>query len=183
MTKTPVTPAAEPTVAPATDEAADVVVSTESADDRWKSVLIVAKGSVPANSRRPVIVVQSQEREEAPENDRPHRDGNMPPIKDKTYPKGADLYFHVDPVNFGEERTPVVGLGQGAGAVQVGFHGFSEKLGTVHVGPGDAVYAAANYAFTKGATKIEIVGLTAEQIEALRPWFATVKQDVDIVFG
>lgn len=170
-------------------ETAEATAGDDSAAKKWQSVLIVADGDVPPNARRAVIVIQSSKRADPASSPKgepdfgTHRKPTQAPVVETAYPKGADVYFAVDPVDFGEGREPVVGVGMGRGVVQAGFPGFAERLGQVHVGPSHPAFAAANYAYTRGARKIEIVGLSPEEVEVLRPWFGEVADKAEIVYG
>ena len=135
-----------------------------------------------------MIVVQSSERVQPAADDKnppgTHRNGDTPALKPTTYAEGADVYFQVDSVvDFGKGRGPVIATGIGKDVVQAGFEGFSEKHGYVNVGPNSAIHAAANYAFTRGAKKIEIIGASQTEIEVLNPWFAVLGDAVTITFG
>lgn len=181
----PTPPVEQP--APPEPTAEDALQAADQKD--WTSAIIVAAGSpVPENVRRPVIVVQGSERVPTSSDDKnapgTHRNGSPPPLKEISYPDGADAYFKMDDeVDFGTGRTPVIRVGISKEVEQAGFPGFSDKPGYVHVGPNSAIFAAANYAYTLGAKRIEIIGLSPEEIENLRPWFAEVEDKVAITYG
>lgn len=156
-----------------------------SPDEGWEKAVIVARGRIPADASGPVIVVQTSERQEVKAS---HRHTGLGAIKDSTYPKSAALYFAIgDEAQFGD-RSPVARAGvRGRGNVAVfGYNKFSLRPGTVNVGPASPVYAAANYAYNKGARSIEIVGLKPDEITALRPWFDEVSAqlpDLNLNYG
>lgn len=116
--------------------------------------LLVVDGSIPANNKRPVIVVETR------------TDGGLLDTK-RVYPKGADVYFGNE-ADFGDNK-PVVALGRDI--AQGLTAGFSNHPHFINVGPASPVYAAANLAYIHGARVIEIIGLTDKQKAQLAPWF------------
>lgn len=144
----------------------------EAAPTNWNRVLIVAKGNVPSNvGRRKVIVVESR--------GAPIMDGDqvkeIGSLKASGYPKDADLYYRVDDsVTFDAGDAPVFTLGQNL--VPKGVGGLTQRGSTgVMTGPGDPAYAGVNLAYHRGATDIEISGLTKADQERLQPWFDSHK--------
>lgn len=91
-------------------------------------------------------------------------------VKQSGYPTGADTYLRYDPEVAFPRSAPEV-LTMGVDLAQGGFAGFARQDGVVNVGPAHPAYAAANLAFQRGATEIEIVGLTDAEKEKLRPYF------------
>jgi hypothetical protein len=192
-------PARESVSPPAGDPPVDIAAA-EAAPDQpegaksWESAIVLVRGSVPEGARRPVVVVQTTERQKAEpvmEGGKEvtaapgtHRNGGVAPLKNRTYPAGADVYFRVDPdADFGADRVPVVGVGVGLQVEQAGFEGFADRLGFIHVGPNSAIYAAVNYAYTRGAKRVEVVGLNEAEQKMLAPWFAGVAEKVEITYG
>lgn len=160
--------AAKPAIAPAA-AAAPVPVETtdDDVDAKWKSVLIVAAGSIPSGEKRAVIVCEVR--------------GDDGALKDVSYPKGADLYYgYVGDEEAGDhadfaDNSPVIRVG--AEVQQGHFWGLSKTKGVVHVGPGSPAYGALNVATLRGATDVEIRGLTKAQKDQLAPWIARIPTD------
>lgn len=123
---------------------------------RW---LIVAGGAIPAGEKRPVIVVETREASTKEMNNGVEQ--TVPgPIKLNGYPTKAALYLRITPEVEFPADAPVITIGQEV--TQGGFFGFTPQVGYVNVGPHPA-WAGANLAWQKGATDIEIIGLTDEQ--------------------
>lgn len=139
------------------------VAAADTGSNPWAELgaLVVANGLIPAGNKRPVIVCETR------------TDAGLLDEARK-YPAGAALYYRTpDGADFGK-LGPVVELGKD---VQQGLTaGFSDHPSLVNVGPASPVYAAANLAFIRGATAIEIVGLSDAQKAHLRPWFDIVEK-------
>lgn len=165
--------ASEPAAAPAPVPAADVVVAAaplpELEGEGKKRWLIIAGGKIPPGDTRPVIVVEQRGAPTttpaaSPEGEPVVTQGE---IKLTGYPTKAALYLRVTPeVEFSGD-APVLTVGQEI--KQMGFWGFAPETGKVHVGPHPA-WAAANIAWQKGATDIEIAGLTDDEKARLQPF-------------
>jgi hypothetical protein len=172
---TPTAPAATPP-APGADVAPDP-------ENPWESVLIVASPkAMPKNSRRKVIVVQTSARE-APEGEDTYRNRTeTPPLKQLSYPAGADAYLRMGyEADFGDNQ-PVITIG--LDYEQGGFQGLSERANILNVGPASPIFAAVDLAITKkGAKKIEIVGASEAEVEMLKPYFVDIADRAEISFG
>lgn len=85
------------------------------------------------------------------------------------YAKGADLYLAIsEGVSFPAKSKA---LRVGHDVKQHELWGFTLVTGFVNVGPAHPAYAAANLAYQRGFTAIDIHGLTAGEKERLAPWF------------
>lgn len=97
-------------------------------------------------------------------------------VKKSHYPKGADLYVRYDPeVTFPADAAEVLTIGDNV--LQHNFWGFTRQVGSVNVGPAHAAFAAANLAYQRGATHIEIIGLDSAEKERLQPFFDRLSTD------
>lgn len=149
------------------------VVEAADGKKRW---LVVAGGNIPAGDTRPVIVVEHR----GPAKVTKAANEGEPDVveagetKLSGYPTKADYYLRISPEVEFKGDGPVVTVGQTV--IQNGTWGFSGINGGLHVGPAHPAYAAANLAWQKGATDIEIVGLSAAEKEHLAPWFNAVPQ-------
>lgn len=144
----------------------------------WADVLIVANapGRMPDRKGRKIIVAEARSQ---PDED----DNGAGQDLDASYPKGADAYIghaRVDaPGQAGEifpdaGEAPVFLIGQNVKQFSIG--GVSRQQGFLSVGPGSAVYAAANLALQQGAKTVEIHGLTDHDK-------ATVGKHLDLIKG
>lgn len=156
---------------------AEETVEAPAADD-WKRVLIVAGGRIPSNvSKRKVIVVETRGALQ--------RDGEgvitgPGDLKTTGYPRGGDLYFRIDSSVEFPADAEVLTLNENIR--NKGASGFSAR--GVKVGPTSPAYAGANLAWQRGATDIEISGLSKDEQEILAPWFASkIPDGVNISFA
>lgn len=170
---TPISPPAladTPAVVRSEEEVAlAAAVDTPEASERkrWKKALIiVGNHRIPADNKRPVIIVESRTFK--------IEDGNVTGTELKTsgYPAGGDLYFRTtEEVEFPKDAK-VLTLGDN---VQQGLlWGFSPDPRWVNVGPAYPAYAAANIAWQRGAEEIEIIGLSDHEKERLAPFIAAL---------
>lgn len=145
-------PVPEPIVSPVAPEPTE----------KKKAVIVVAGGSVPSADIK--IVVES--RKYATD-----ADGVVTSeVKKSHYPTGADTYVAYDPdVQFPKDAAEVLVVGRDL--QQHNFWGFTRQAGSVNVGPAHAAYVAANLAYQRGATDIEIIGLTDGEKALLKPFF------------
>lgn len=96
--------------------------------------------------------------------------------KKSHYPAGADLYIRYDTeVQFPKDAPEILTVG--VDVQQHNFWGFTRQLGSVNVGPAHAAYVGANLAYQRGATHIDIVGLTDGEKERLKPFFDRLPTD------
>lgn len=96
--------------------------------------------------------------------------------KKSHYPTGAQTYLRYDPeVTFPKDAAEV--LTMGVDVFQHNFAGFTRQRGHLNVGPAHPAYAAANLAYQRGATDIEIVGLSDHEKERLQPYFDRLATD------
>lgn len=163
----PAAAAAQAAPAPAPAPAPSLTAPVEKS---WSEVVVLANGSIGPKEGRPVIVVETR-----------GDDGKL--VDGRAYPTTGDLYYRTDPdVDFGiDPAKPLLTLGVNLG--QHGFKGFATKKNGVHVGPASPIYAAANLAFQRGATTIDVVGLTAAQKDQLAPWFDELSSDPSLPQG
>lgn len=154
----PAPPAPEP---PPTADLPEVDAGGDGKD--WSKVLVLAGGGgMPRGETRPVIVAEVR------------GDDGAKAADNQAYPKNADIYFRMDP-------DAQVGDGQltlGVDVEQGLLGGLSPVPGYVHVGPAHPAYAAVNLATLKGATEVEVRGLSDFWKERLQPWFDGIAGDV-----
>lgn len=158
------TPETEVDVAPVAETVEDKLAlpPVEEPTEQKKAVIVMAGTDVPGADIK--IVVEA----------RRYSGGGEEPItvevKKSHYPKGADIYFRYDPeVSFPADAPEV--LTMGVDVRQGGLTGFTRQPGHLNVGPAHPAFAAANLAYQRGATSIEIIGLTDAEKEKLQPYF------------
>jgi hypothetical protein len=100
-----------------------------------------------------------------------------PPAPDAAAPlvipaEAPDLYYRTDETVEFPAKATVVTLG--VDVIQGLIWGFSPDPRWAHVGPGSPAYAAANIAYTRGARKIEISGLSDFYKGRLQPFIDEV---------
>lgn len=127
-----------------------------------KALIVVGNHRFAKDDKRFKIVVEAYGFTE---------DGVTPVVKPDGYPAGADLYYGTDPtVIFPKDAKEVIILGYDV--AQLNFWGFSPDPAYVCVGPASPAYGAANIAAQRGATQIEIIGLSDAEKERLKPFLA-----------
>lgn len=148
------------------------------AEDSWKRALIVAGGRVPSNvGKRKVVVVEQRG---APQRGADGEIVGPGELKTTGYPRGGDLYFRIDSSVEFPADAEVLTLNENVR--NKGGGGFSAR--GVKVGPTSPAYAGANLAWQRGATDIEISGLSKDEQEALAPWFTSkIPDGVTISFA
>lgn len=160
------TAALDETTAKTAPAAIPAPAATQPAKDAKPKAVIVASGTtVPKADLTIVTEARTYHRSEDP---------TVPlqvDVQESGYPSGADIYLRTDPrVTFPADAKEVLTLGDNL--QQANFWGFSTSQGYVNVGPAHPAYMAANLAFQRGFTVIEIVGLTDAEKERLGPAFA-----------
>jgi hypothetical protein len=155
------------------NDALDVPVSEADGAKRW---VIVAGGTIPSGLSKSVAVIVCEHWDDpvlAEKGEALLADENVDSVlKVSGYPTKGDLYFRTDPsveFNPANPAAPILTLGDNV--MQTGTWGFDKRTGGVHVGPAHPAFAAANIAVQRGATEIEIVGLTKRQASLLAPFF------------
>lgn len=132
--------------------------------ERKKAVIVMKGVDLPSADLRVVVEARTYSGGTSDE------DPVKVEVKKSHYPKGADIYFRYDPeVSFPADAAEVVTMG--VDVHQGGMAGFTKQPGYLNVGPAHPAYAAANLAYQRGATVIEIVGLTDAEKERLQPYF------------
>ncbi len=151
-------------IKPAVPVAEDLAAA--SVETAKKALVIVGSHQFDKNDKRMVIVVEQ----------RTVKDGEVT-LKTDKYPTGADIYFRtVEDVQFPADAKEVLTLGENV--FQLHFWGFCPNAPDICVGPASPAYAAANVAAQRGATEIEIVGLSAAEKERLEPFIAALPTDI-----
>lgn len=153
MPETPEMPADEPEI-------------DAGAPDWTKGAVIIAGGAgvtLAKTDKRVVIVVESYG---------DPKEGEQAERKVTGYPKG-DVYLRFDEETVFPDNAPALTIG--ADFRQGGFWGFSPSELFLNTGPSHPAYAAANLAWLRGATDIEIHGLTKFQKERMEPFLKDLK--------
>lgn len=97
-------------------------------------------------------------------------------VKKDGYPKGADIYLRYEAsTKFPAGKAEVFTMG--LDLQQLNFGGFTRQEGYVNVGPAHPAFAAANLAYQRGATDIEIVGLSDAEKARLQPYLDALPHD------
>jgi hypothetical protein len=129
---------------------------------KLKAVVVAGGNSVP---KADYVVVVEAATIKMPTEDTPFERT----VKKSHYPTGANVYLRYDPdVKFPADAPEVLTMGRDV--EQLYFRGFTRAIGFLNVGPAHPAFAGANLAYQRGATEIEIVGLTDAEKEKLQPY-------------
>lgn len=164
----------EVAVAPAPEVIAADLQTAEPAK-KMKAVVIAGGSTIPKADL--VVVVQTQTfkpgKDAKPATETEAAEPGEPAvvtIKKSHYPSGGHVYLRFeDDVQFPADAPEVLTLGKNV--EQLYMRGFTRAIGYLNVGPAHPAFAAANLAYQRGATEIEIVGLGDAEKEKLQPWF------------
>lgn len=133
--------------------------------DRRTAAIIAGGTAVP---KADIIIVVERATFKRPEGSEPDAVAKRVATK-QGYPAGAQTYLRYDPeVNFPADAEV---LTMGVDVQQGSLYGFTRRIGELNVGPASPVYAAANLAYQRGATHIEIVGASDAEKERLQHYF------------
>lgn len=127
-----------------------------------KALIIVGNHKFDRNDKRMVIVVEAAVYD---------KEGHATPKLDG-YPGGANMYYRVTPDVVFPESEGAEYITLGIDIEQFLFWGFSPDPRYLSVGPASPAFGAANIAAQRGATEIEIVGLTENEKDRLAPYLA-----------
>ncbi len=173
------TPQADPQPEPAPDTTVTLAgLNAEPAPDSdkdWSSVLIICGGAIPASEKRPVIVA---ERSIPPVFDKDGAVKEPAKIKQTDYPAGADVYIR-SVLDTPMPKTAKEILTWGVNVGVAGAGGCTKTPGLLCTGPAMPAYSAVNLAIQRGATKIELSGLSDWEKDRLQPWFDAKKGQVE----
>lgn len=139
---------------------------------KTKAVVIVGNHRFPSDRSDTLVIVTEERKITMSDDGEAVKDVQL---KTSGYPSGADLYYRTDAAVEFPHNAQVLTLGVD---VQQGMlWGFSPDVAWVHVGPASPAYAAANLAWQRGATEIEIIGLDDREKAQLQAFIDRLPTD------